>query len=521
MAACLTVGVMILGLFLALPWPVPAAANPAADSGYPVLRLQFPRGEGTGASVSLAGARNEYLNFSLLLEGVAPDSLRLRVEGKPPGPPWSFQFYQVVSAPLQGTGAFAPDALLPLSPGAVPQGTGVQVWITVKIPPDASPSQYPWTIIATDASGSLRLPLHVKVWRFSLPDDLPVTILARVHYEDLAARYPAATADQKDKLLRSFLRQLRDYKINGVYGFSPFPAAKLKPGTRVEDFAEYHRMLQYVLNDLHYRAFHLPSLPGAKDIAKPGSDFPARARLFYPPFAEYVRRHGWQDQALIKLWDEPKPPDYLKVTQAYGVVKPLAPGLKTISAGGTPDVDLAKNVDIWVMYGKGYDPAKVAAARQAGQKIWLYANKLHGVNHPLAAPRLLGWYLYRYDFGGLLFWGINYWPTDPWKVMPGREDLLRRGTFVYPDAQGGTPLPTTRLEAVRRGLQDYQYLDLFTRAHKQGLVKSPAYQAVRDRLDRVTRDLHKLSPKVTTYPELEDIRNQIGELLDAAPQPRP
>jgi hypothetical protein len=490
------------------------------SEGSSIMRVQFPRGEGPGPVVSLAGAQNEYLTFEIYLEGVEPRSLRLRVEGQNPGAPWSFQCHQVVSAPLRGDGNFAPDALLSLSQGAVPGGTGVQVWVTVKIPAGASPGIYPWKLIATDAAGRLQIPLSIQVWRFALPDDLPITILARIHYKDLMSRSGATTQQQQDQLLRALLRNLRDYKINALYSVYPFPVGKLQPGTRVEDFTEYHRSLQYILNDLHYRTFQIPPLPGAKDIGKPGNDFAARARIYFPLFAEYLRRQGWEHRALIKLWDEPKPADYPQVVKAYGEVKALMPGIQTISAGRTPEVELAKAVNVWVMYGKGYEAEKVAAAQKAGQEIWLYANKLHGVNQPPAHQRILGWYLYRYGFGGLLFWGINYWPTDPWKVIAGRQDLFRRGTFFYPDPQGGPPLPTTRLEAIRRGLQDYQYFDLLRQAYQQGRITPTFYKGIQGRLNRFTLDLQRLSPQVTMS-ELEDVRNQIGQILDRAGQRQP
>jgi hypothetical protein len=75
------------------------------------------------------------------------------------------------------------------------------------------------------------------------------------------------------------------------------------------------------------------------------------------------------------------------------------------------------------------------------------------------------------------------------------------------------PVPTTRLEALRRGFQDYQYLALFAQAYQQGLAPRERYEAIRARVDRLTEHLAK-NPFPGSMAELEALRLEIGELLD-------
>ena len=217
--------------------------------------------------------------------------------------------------------------------------------------------------------------------------------------------------------------------------------------------------------------------------------------------------------------DEPPQPYYPEVYELYAHSKEFAPPVKTICTGQEPDPRLAKVINIWALTPRFFDPAKVAAAKGQGQEIWLYANRLHTLNHPLTEPRLIGWFLYQYQFSGYFFWGMNDWRQDPWTVESGKIDRWRRGSFYYPQPSTGAPLASARLEALRQGFQDYQYLVLLDQARAQGKVPAAAYEEVRQRVASLTQDFHPWRPlwlSRVTMNELEGVRQQIGELLDKA-----
>jgi hypothetical protein len=74
-------------------------------------------------------------------------------------------------------------------------------------------------------------------------------------------------------------------------------------------------------------------------------------------------------------------------------------------------------------------------------------------------------------------------------------------------------MPTTRLEALRRGFQDYQYFLLFDQARRRGLIAKEQEAQIFTKIQRVTQDLPKNSYPVSMA-ELESLRLQIGELLN-------
>jgi hypothetical protein len=79
----------------------------------------------------------------------------------------------------------------------------------------------------------------------------------------------------------------------------------------------------------------------------------------------------------------------------------------------------------------------------------------------------------------------------------------------------GLPVPTTRLEALRRGFQDYQYLILLDQAVRQGLVSQEQQAAILTRVRRFTENLPS-NPFPVSMAELEGLRLEIGTLLDQA-----
>jgi len=75
------------------------------------------------------------------------------------------------------------------------------------------------------------------------------------------------------------------------------------------------------------------------------------------------------------------------------------------------------------------------------------------------------------------------------------------------------PVPTTRLEALRRGFEDYQYLLLLDQACRRNLLPREKQELISAKLRHLTDNLPR-----STFPvsmdELEEMRLNIGEILD-------
>jgi len=480
--------------------------------GQPAVCLQLTAGSQTPGPINLAGAQNEHLFFLVLVEG-ATSSLQAELEGLTAG--LEGQFFRVVAVPPDSGSKYPADALLPLGddyPGSASEL--LPLWVSLKITPDCPPGFYTLHLVITHRDRSRRLPVKLQVFRFALPEDLPLTIFAGFwHQPDFWSRYDKGSPGSKVQIIKRYYQSLREYKINALGGSYPLPLDRLPPGQQWENSSPYHELLEYALDELQFSYFQIPRLKGWQTSAQPQSHFLYQAQIFYPGYGAYLRRHGWENRALNYLADEPREQQGEAVVRAYAQAKALIPRVKTLCAGWHPRPEFAKVIDIWSYQAAHFRKDDQEQARRRGQEAWLYANRLHTIGSPLSHPRLIGWLLYRYQFSGYLLWGVNFWPQDPWTTPPGPKDFYRRGTFYYPHPQTGVPLATTRLEALRRGLQDYQYLLLLDRACRRGLVPPKEQAALQAEVRRFTENFSYSSFPVSMA-ELEAVRLRIGQLLD-------
>jgi hypothetical protein len=475
--------------------------------------LQLAKGSQANEKINLAGAKNEHLFFTISLAG-GSSSLKARLEGLPNG--LECDFFRVVFVPSASAGKFPPDGLLPLEDDvSAPTPDPVTLWISLKISPDCRSGFYPLNLVITDRQDSLWLPIKLRVYRFSLPVDLPITIFGGFwHQPGFWPKSATVLSSATVPIIKKYYRSLREHKFNALGGSYPLPLGRIQAGQRIEDFSTYHELLQFVLDDLKFKYFQIPKLKGWQSVSQPDNSFSRQARIFYPLYSGYLRRHGWESRALNYLVDEPRPPQYVSVIDALALAKSLAPGIRTLSAGWRPSPEFIRVINIWAYQAAHFRKDEKEQAQRQGQEAWLYANRLQGVDQPLTHPRLIGWLLYRYHFSGYLLWGVNYWPNNPWTTPPGPQDFFRRGTLYYPHPWTGLPVPTTRLESLCRGFQDYQYLLLLDQACRRGLIPQQQKTAILAKVDGITANLPG-NPFPVSMAELEALRRRIGELLDS------
>jgi hypothetical protein len=480
--------------------------------GQPAQALQLTGISQPTGKISLAGAKNELLFFTVPLAG-GTSSVTARIDSLPDG--LVCNFFRVAAAPTASAGKFPPDALLPVEEGvSVSNSAPATLWISIKISPNCTPGLYPLNLVITDRQRSSQVPVELRVYRFSLPDDLPITIFGGFwHQPEFWPKSAAERPPADVPIIKQYYRSLRAHKFNALGGSYPLPLGRIQAGQRIEEFSAYHELLRYVLDDLKFKYFQIPRLKGWDSVSQPGSSFSRQAQIFYPLYSDYLRRHGWESRAINYLVDEPHPPQYGAVIAAFALAKSLAPGIRTMSAGWRPSPEFARGIDIWAYQAAHFREDEKNQSRHQGQEAWLYINRLQGIDHPLVHQRLIGWLLYRYQFSGYLLWGVNYWPNNPWITPPGPKDFFRRGTLYYPHPRTGLPVPTTRLESLCRGFQDYQYLLLLDQACRQGLIPQEQENAILAKVDGITANLPR-NPFPVSMDELEALHRQIGELLD-------
>ena len=263
---------------------------------------------------------------------------------------------------------------------------------------------------------------------------------------------------------------------------------------------------------------------------------------YWRQVAEHFRQKGWIDRLFNYLWDEPGKNDYNEMIRLGRLVHQADPVLQNlVTAPLHPEWE--DFVDIWTPVincferrGKHPDycemtvgPTGYDSELTKGKKLWWYqACSSHGCNvvggdyfrdwpsymidHDAVRNRIMEWMTWKYAIGGELYFNTDeaYGKKDPWmdvNLFGGNGD----GTLFYPGVPGvigGTtdiPIESIRLKLIREGLEDYEYLVMFSK-----LAGSPTARQLVDKIIRNTYDFDHDPQKL--YAVRESIGRELNKL---------
>jgi hypothetical protein len=227
--------------------------------------------------IHIEAARNEYEPFQLVITPKVPlKQLRLRLEpfvpstrqlSRAPRPVWdevAFVDYVPVTIPTDAWGAVGdyPDPLIPLFRRDRWQGTGdmekaveVQVtnlsanknqplWLTVFVPKDTPAGIYRAAVQVVDAVGidgkpvprpSSPVPIELRVFGFTLPDDTPLRTAYGVHIDNDWHRLK--TQEQFRRVWDLYMQTCRRYRISPYtpHAYAPIRWEVIGPRTTIDN----------------------------------------------------------------------------------------------------------------------------------------------------------------------------------------------------------------------------------------------------------------------------------------------
>ena len=465
-----------------------------ADGMTKVGRTQAPPAKAP-RGVTISAARNEYESAQVVISaGATPVTTAAVTVGSLVGPnkavlgPGNISLYRVAYHYLPYYQRWAPDALPPLGTFSIAANTNQPVWITVHIPKGTAAGDYHGTIRVT-ASGypDTQVPITVTVWGFTLPDT------------------PTSHT-----------------------GFGWFGSPNGSPETVRTNEAYWEALLEHRISPYGIPTCRLCDAEAGKYLGDP------RVTGFMLPYfdtaawmktiVDEMRAGGWLSKGYFYPLDEPTTRDqYDTLIQRANVVHSVDPSLKVVTPLRLgPDFAppeavytlLDGYVDIWVPMLQMYDEAQARAKQAQGDDVWWYVCCLPQEPYPnlflhedAIDPRLLLWMQKYYGVQGLLYWSVNAW--DPYlnvwdRTVPRCTD--GDGYLFYPGTKLGitAPIGSIRLECLRDGLEDFDYLTLLEQ--KIGSAQMKAYIA---RLVRSRTDYEKDPAKLLA------VRREIATILSA------
>ncbi len=194
----------------------------------------------------------------------------------------------------------------------------------------------------------------------------------------------------------------------------------------------------------------------------------------------YLGAQGYLDTAYHYFANEPQDQaDYNAVAWYSRYSHQAAPNLKLmVSEGAKPEIydQTGAHIDIWMPVLNEYNPTvSQARLRDHGEETWIYF--LHGtrppyfnpitIDHPGLEGKFTGWFLWKYRARGIAYYSINDWGANPW-TNPAEYGQNGNTFMLYPPSESNTDIPygsnghrlvpSIRLEMLRDGFEDYEYL---------------------------------------------------------------
>ena len=356
----------------------------------------------------------------------------------------------------------------------------LQLWVVrVKAKaPCARPVQYTLTFNADGKK--LTLPLEVKVHDFSLPVRKSLKTATSVYGSKLLGKHKPRF---ERWLLDNFhINNFSIYSDSGGYGLPQLPS--------VEDYADaVKRGLNFI--PLLYLKLPRQAHHTAKKIA-PGQSkqlwekMSAAEQARYPEswkqkyigilkkrIPELKKANLWQ-YAACYAFDEATPSEWPAIIDLVKELKKHFPDLKIISTLGDHSYGLqsplGKIIDGWIPPGRQYSFERAQKARQLGRQVWYYTTGLTVDGTPLATVRTqLGEQAFAAKVDGWLVWTVSRWYNNPTPITSS-DPLTCWNPESFPGDNGGgsyfcmgennTFLSTLRAEAMRDGIEDYEYYTL-------------------------------------------------------------
>ncbi len=341
----------------------------------------------------------------------------------------------------------------------------------------------------------------------------------------------------------------------------PTPAAEF-------DFARWDRAMTRAIDQLHFNTFRLgvPGLGGGTfharyepellGYAEDTPQYQSAMKSYLGKLQEHLRKKGWLDEAFIYWFDEPSPKDYEFVNNGFAKLKRWAPDIPRMLTEQV-EPNLVGGPNIWCPVSSSYNDDNAQQRRKAGDDFWWYVCTgpkapycTLFIDHPGTEMRVWLWQTWQRKISGILVWQSNYWtspsaypdraaPQDPyadpmgWVSGYSTPEGARRawgngdGRLLYPPeaaANGKAPGPvldkpvdSIRLEMLRDGIEDYEYLTILKRLlHERQAELTVGQRAEYEELLKVPAEITSDMTTFTSDPEpIETRRRAIARAIES------
>ncbi len=516
-------------------------AMPTGDVG--TLKLFAARNQTVGGQIVIRAGTVPVRVGQLRCDGIRSEDGTATIRGE--NFSWAFieYFHVEKNSTLTPTQELArtapadfPDAFSEAREITVPANMNQPIWVQFRVPANARPGTYVGMVRGVVDNDELQVPVSLTVYDFALPSAtrLFVTVwvdLGALERHQQAPIYSQAWWDLIDRV--AAIMQAHHQNVI-LTPWTLIRARKTASGKPELDFERFDRWVRIFLSR-GFKRIEIAHVGGREHgqwedktfvASEMACESPEGAKLSIEEWLPLLQAHledmGWLERCMIHVADEPIEVNLQSWKELSNRVRRAAPQLRRIDAVHVPD--LAGALEVWVPqlnYLEQWLP-KFKAAQQKGAELWYYTawvpqgrypNRL--MDFPLIKTRMLHWINYTSGTTGYLHWGWNFWdvrfdqfaPGDNWIVWPGTK----------------SPRSSIRYEAMREGIEDYEYLCLLEDAVRKAARATGAKDL--DPRAFVLRFAAALAPTFQDYSRnpavLFSVRNSVARAIESLGRPLP
>jgi hypothetical protein len=477
--------------------------------------------EATSKMASLSAARNDFEAVQVVvrpkkeLKQLTAVMSNLVGPGKAMIPAKNVQVLQVyyhnVTVPTDRTskGGFWPDALPQLKkPLDLEAEKNQPLWILVHVPGNAKPGVYEGALKLKAEGWTANVPIQLCVWDFALPETNHIDTAFGVSLGSISQFHNLKTDADKRKVWDMYMQSMADHRIS-PYDPAPMDPIQMKfvldakPPRAEFDFTVFDKAMTRAINKYHFTTYRLQRIDGlrADKVSKKPSigpyeegtpEYEAAFSSQISQLEKHFKEKGWAKMPYAYWTDEPKPENYEFVQLGMERIKKFAPGIQTMITTHMKDDTLKGPIDIWCPNSPNYNPETAKERQAAGSRYWWYLCTgpkapfcTLFIDHPASEIRLWAWQSWQRDIVGLLIWETTYWqtgdePQNPYEDPMSYEHHKKNENKYYGNGDGRLfypplsafkqsdvsekrpviepPVSCIRLELLREGIEDYEFL---------------------------------------------------------------
>ncbi len=447
------------------------------------LKLSAARGQTVGAQIvvragtvpaRVSGIRSNGLRHEDRKGSIGPDAFEFAFIDHYPVAKNSTA--TPVTELLRKAPAEFPDPFSEARERVVPVETAQPIWVQFTTPSRAAAGTYTGSITLKVDDDALEVPVTLTVYDFALPRATRLLVTVWTNNGSLAKHQNVTEGSEAWwQLLGRVAAMMRQHHQNVILTpWSLIKASRDATGTVRLNFTSFDRWVRTFLaegfqrieishvggretgqwEDKTFVAYDMPC-----EGPEPGQQKPIAIEEWLPLLQAHLTQQGWLDRSMLHVADEPIEVNLASWKELSGRVRKAAPELRRIDAVHVPDLSGA--LEVWVPQLNYLQSwlARFQEAQKRGVELWYYTawvpqgrfpNRL--MDYALIKTRMLHWLNYTSGTTGYLHWGWNFWDVPFDQFAPGDNFI------VYPGTR--SPRSGLRYEAMREGIEDYEYLKL-------------------------------------------------------------